>query len=181
MLRVMIDPGTVTHGLVVANMDGKRVIHADAAATTGLVRETLRKMPKSLVLIERIQAHGIAGNAVIRTCEHSADFRAVARESGHQVVWLYRRHIKKVLDVQGGNADSIVRARMRSEFGEEAWQTSKVCPKRKNKSHGDGCPICGGTGLAREAGWLSSLTGHAVQALALSAAYDLGARDVVHD
>lgn len=177
MRRVLIDPGTTTHGLVV--LEGGRVSVADSAATKADVDEAIHEWEPAEVLIERIQAHGIAGNDVIRTAEWSAHFRAIALERGHRVVWLYRRHVKAALDISGKSADSIVRARLRSEFGEAAWQTAKACPKRKNKSHGDDCPVCGGSGFARKAGWLAGVTGHAVQALALSVAYDLGAREVV--
>lgn len=172
--RVLVDPGTRTHGLVV--LMGAEVLHAESAATTARVLDTVQ-MPNSLVIVERIQAHGIAGNDIIRTAEHSATFRAVAWLIGHNTVeWLYRRDVKAALDVRGRSSDSVIRSRLMEIDGADAWAKGRACPKRSNKSHGDDCPICGGSGMAVERGRLADVTGHAIQALALSYAYDAGAR-----
>ena len=174
--RICVDPGTTTHGLVVT--EGRHVVASDSAANSATVEEWIRLSAPCLVLVERIQAHGIAGNDVIRTAEWSAHFRAIALEHGRDCAWLYRRHVKRALDVSGRSSDAVIRARLRSEYGEPAWQTAKLCPRRKAKSHTVDCPACGGSGFSRRAGWLAQVKGHAVQALALSLAYDLGAREV---
>lgn len=149
MRRIMIDPGTRTHGLVVA--EGERVLHAESKAGAWTVEMWLRAPDPALVLVERVAARGVADGNVMRTCEWSARFRTIALEEGHETVWLYRRHVTAVLKARGRSTDARVRARMREYYGAEAWE--------------------------RE-GWLSGVKGHAVQALALGVAYDLGAREV---
>ena len=150
MRRIMIDPGTRTHGLVVA--EGERVLHAESKAGAWTVEMWLRAPDPALVLVERVAARGVADGNVIRTCEWSTEFRTIACEQGHETAWLYRRHVLTVLKARGRSTDARVRARMLEYYGAEAW---------------------------KRGGWLADVKGHAVQALALGVAYDLGAREVV--
>jgi hypothetical protein len=176
---IMVDPGTWSHGVVVI-ADGV-VVHANHAESLDNLHLTLRHTQYGTVLVERVQAHGMAGNDVMLTCEHSADFRRLAIESGHDTHRIYRRHVKQALDVRGKSSDAIIRARLCEEFGASAFDNGKACPKRKNKSHGDDCAICGGSGMEREPGRFAGVKSHAIQALALWLAFDHGAREVVHE
>jgi hypothetical protein len=180
---VCIDPGTWTHGLVVLRDDGALEI-ADAKAADADVRLHLDACAwgePATVIVERIQAQGIAGNDIVRTAETSARYAELAANNGHSVVWLYRRHVKQALGIRGKSSDAIVRAVLQEEFGPGAFDKAKRCPKRTNKSHGDDCPHCGGTGNERQAGRYGGVTSHAIQALALWAGWRLGARPVVHE
>ena len=149
MRRIMIDPGTQTHGLVVA--EGERVLCAESKAGAWTVEMWLRMPDEAQVLVERVAARGVADGNVMRTCEWSARFRTIALEQGHTVAWLYRRHVLAVLKARGRSTDARVRARMLEYYGADAWKPG---------------------------GWLANVKGHAVQALALGVAYDLGAREV---
>lgn len=149
MRRIMIDPGTRTHGLVV--VEDARVLHAESKAGAYTVEMWLRMPDAAQVLVERVAARGVADGNVMRTCEWSTRFRTIALEQERDTVWLYRRHVVAVLKARGRSTDARVRARMREYYGAEAWARG---------------------------GWLSGVTGHAVQALALGVAYDLGAREV---
>ena len=178
---VCIDPGSRTHGLVALNDDGT-LVEASAKASDALVRLILIDTGNACtVIIERIQAQGVAGNDVIRTAETSARYAELAANYGHKVVWLYRRHVKQALGIRGKSSDAIVRAVLQEEFGGDCFDKAKACPKRKNKSHGDDCPICHGTGNERKAGRYGGVTSHAIQALALWVGWRLGAREVTHD
>jgi len=177
---ICIDPGTRTHGLVVLRDDGS-LVEAIPKATDGLVRLTLMfPVEEFTVIIERVQAQGIAGNDIVRTAETSARYVELAQCNEHNVAWLYRRHVKQALDIRGKSGDAIVRARLQEEFGSGAFTKAKLCPKRKQKSHGDNCSICHGTGNEREAGRYAGVTSHAIQALALWVAYRYGATEVTH-
>lgn len=53
--------------------------------------------------------------------------------------------------------DGEVKAMLEVVYGPGAFDREKACGKRKNKSHGSDCQICGGTGIERAAGILSPL------------------------
>ena len=175
---IMIDPGTWTHGLVV--IASGEVIHADAAATTDDVHLAIRHTKIGTVLVERVQAQGITGNSTMITCEHSSDFRRLAIESGHETHRIYRQAVKSALGVVGKSSDAIVRARLCETLGAGSFDRGKLCSKRKSRSHGAACTVCGGTDYAETPGMFSAVRSHAIQALGLWLAFDVGAREKVH-
>lgn len=54
--------------------------------------------------------------------------------------------------------DSEVRQLLEVIYGKDAFAKEKLCRKRKNKTHGNDCPLCFGTTVERYAGKLAELS-----------------------
>ena len=83
-----------------------------------------------------------------------------------------RSQVRKQLGTRrGATRDTAVRDALKRRFGEGAFDRELLCPKRVNKSHGDDCQTCSGTGIKREAGPLHGITRDCVAALAVAVAW----------
>lgn len=107
-----VDPGPTTSGVVLYSVTSRKVLMSDKALPNSDVLREVRALRSSIaVAVERVQAQGIAGNDIMRTCEWSARFAQAALDSGHVLRWHYRREVCRHLDVSGGGKDAQVRAR----------------------------------------------------------------------
>lgn len=107
-----IDPGPTSSGVVLYSVTSRKVLMSNKAMPNCDVLREVRALRSSIaVAVERVQAQGIAGNDIMRTCEWSARFAQAALDSGHVLRWHYRREVCRHLDVSGGGKDAQVRAR----------------------------------------------------------------------
>ena len=126
MIAIGIDPGPTSCGWVVYT-DGR--VTDSGAFPLDTVLVMLRCASPGIVAIERVQAQGIAGNAIMETCEVSARLYQRAVDCGHDVRWLYRRQVLRALDVTGaGNRDSMIRQRLMEMHGGSGAKGTKATP-----------------------------------------------------
>ena len=107
-----VDPGPTSSGVVLYSVTSRKVLMSDKAMPNCDVLLEVSALRSSIaVAVERVQAQGIAGNDIMRTCEWSARFAQAALDSCHVLRWHYRREVCRHLDVSGAGKDAQVRAR----------------------------------------------------------------------
>ena len=107
-----VDPGPTSSGVVLYSATSRKVLRSEKATPNEDVLRGILALRSSIVVaVERVQAQGIAGNDLMRTCEWSARFAQAALDSGHIMRWHYRREVCRHLHVTGAGKDAQVRAR----------------------------------------------------------------------
>ncbi len=152
-LILAVDPGSVTHGVVLYNAPALRLTWVDKAATTEAVCERMRDLWTAGVpfrlAVERVSAQQHAANSLLRTAEHGGWLMCEGAAVGAPSMWMTRSQVLTELHVSGGSRDAQVRARMIELHG--GSKESAV-------------------GTKREPGPLYGVTSHAWQALGVAVA-----------
>jgi hypothetical protein len=130
-----IDPGPVSCGVVVYDIDAERVLEAHKAMPVDDVLLRIRSGEfAEHVAIERFQATRMPmGTSSVETIRNAGRIEQCAREQGRgvSVSLHYRREVLRALDVTGkGNRDALVRARLIEAHGgsKEAAVGRKATP-----------------------------------------------------
>ena len=110
-----IDPGTARIGMVLYDPSAKQVVQhwdpeeVDESTVFGAMKLALRG--DWTVLVERVQAQGVAGTSTIDTADQAGWIRGVCEAWGIMCHRMYRREVKAALDCAGGK-DKDVKARV---------------------------------------------------------------------
>ena len=186
MIVIAADPGKTT-GIVAYDSDTRRVLSYDllppppkwperegawdaaVAAWCWAIEYRARSGGR--------QWQGVTEVVVANGSPFGRDTEATVRmeselQCGYGFSGITRSQVRKQLGTKRGTTrDTAVRDALKRRFGEGAFDRELLCPKRVNKSHGDGCPTCSGTGIKREAGPLHGITRDCVAALAVAVAW----------
>ena len=151
MLIYAFDPGPRSSGFVAYDTEAGAVKSSEKAIENeealSLILDLAPFGSQVVVAVERVQAQGIAGNDIMRTCEWSARFAQAALGAGLRLRWHYRREVCRHLDVSGGGKDAQVRARCIELHGGDRRSAQ---------------------GVKKAPGPLYGVSGHAWQALGLA-------------
>lgn len=111
MLILGIDPGPSASGLVLYGSRVEEVIRSKSAASLADVRAEMAELVpgQDLVIIERVESYGIAGNSLLDTAEVVGRMREYGEARGLRVEVMTRREVCRQLDVTGGGKDGQVR------------------------------------------------------------------------
>lgn len=125
------------------------------------------------ITVEAVQLYGVGGGQVestLRLEDRLSSAPGVRRMRGAAA-----RHAAGISHHSG--ADKRVKSYLESWFGAGCFDRGLVCPRRKNKSHNDDCPICAGTGWRAPRGDLFGMGGHARDAAMIAIAAAMIDRD----
>ncbi len=172
-----IDPGSARTGLAVVSCEpGQRpvilsVYVAPADISVSAARRSLARFLPDLIAVEASTPGWVQSMAAMVLTHELAVvegriFNALGIPKNDPRMW--RRHdVLAMLGIKAtrgkGRDDKAVKMELCRRFGVDLYAREKLCPRRKNKSHGTECPICHGTGLEREAGRLAGFEGKAKQ------------------
>jgi hypothetical protein len=182
-LVVSYDPGYVTGRVWLepgkeSAIQADQVDLADAIAQVGTTDEPWHAWPGPVhVLIEdmhRVQDR-VKQGPLLDTLRQVGGLQALHERAGRVVhrlprSWVVRCWHGDVSDAKAGKTtDARIAATVGQLFGNKPYH-SKSCRRKRAKSHGARCDLCGGTGYEHK-GALSHVSGHARQALALALAW----------
>lgn len=113
-----IDPGTKRIGMVIIDekTDPPRLVRAyrpdDVDEELVYTVICMARTEGFHVVVERVQAQGVAGASVIETADQAGYIRGICKALGYTCHRMYRREVKRYLDCAGGK-DADVAARVR--------------------------------------------------------------------
>lgn len=168
-MRVLaVDPGNVQSAFVI--LEGENIIEKGILPNDELLDIINHGTDSSDHLaIEMIASYGMAvGVTVFETCVWIGRF---IQAFGANHTKVYRKDVKMNLCGSMKAKDGNIRQALIDRYGEESIQTEQLCPRRKNKSHSELCPTCGGMGIIRPAGVLAGVSKDVWSALAVGLTY----------